>query len=744
MKSLVIIFITNLAIATISAAPEYFITSVFTSGTEGYHTYRIPAIVRATDGTLLAFCEGRKTSSSDAGDIDIVLKRSTDNGVSWGSLILVQEEGDNASITIGNPAPVVDASTGHIHMLFCRVNDTVYHTKSTDNGLTWSTRTEITANVKLPAWGWYATGPCHGVQLKRGTQTGRLVIPANHRIGTDGSDSGSFGAQVVYSDDHGLTWQMTAYADGANGTGPNETTLVELGTPAGDGGSRIYINSRDYGSDAGNRSEAYSDDGGSSYSVPYDGNAHFVTPIVQGALLRFRSTDVGDSANRILFSCPNGGSRTNGSIWSSTDETTTWSQPKLLHGGTFAYSDMVLTSTDHLGVLGETNNYGAIKFIKVNEEWLDAPDPVAENPGAAFWNFEERAAGNTTTVGSASLLDIHPDKRERHMTPDAAFPYIAGSPTYSDSTALTLNDNGGLSITDAATNNNFDFAGNDSFTLEAVIRIPNGTSNTGALLSKDLASNQPSWWLRVETAGHVRFLVSDNASESLVSSGATLVNDGNWHHIAAVKDGTNNRLKIFIDGTQIADVADTTTGSHANSQPLSIGKFNASSSRNFIGDIDFIRISTSALAPAQFVTTYTQDDADADSIPDSYERALTGGVSVLNSGDSDGDGHSDLIEFTSGSSPIDINSQPSLGMSSSDAFNYQFVYIQRSLPAWLTLVPKFSTDLSSWNDTLQDITITSSSSSAGIDLTQYTYSLSSVTPLPSIFSQLRVESAQTP
>jgi sialidase-1 len=92
----------------------------------GYNTYRIPAIVATTNGTLLAFCEGRKTSLSDAGDIDLVLKRSTDAGDTWGALTIVQEEGDTATITIGNPVPVVDRQTGRIWLAFCRNNSRVF------------------------------------------------------------------------------------------------------------------------------------------------------------------------------------------------------------------------------------------------------------------------------------------------------------------------------------------------------------------------------------------------------------------------------------------------------------------------------------------------------------------------------------------------------------------------------------------------------------------------------------------
>ena len=95
---------------------------VFISGQGGYHTYRIPALVVSKAGTLLAFCEGRKTGRGDHGDLDLLLKRSTNNGATWDAQQLIHEEGGNAKITIGNPCPVVDRSTGHIWLAFSRTH----------------------------------------------------------------------------------------------------------------------------------------------------------------------------------------------------------------------------------------------------------------------------------------------------------------------------------------------------------------------------------------------------------------------------------------------------------------------------------------------------------------------------------------------------------------------------------------------------------------------------------------------
>src|SRR4051812_30297441 len=100
----------TLAAATAHAAePEK--TDVFVSGKDGYHTYRIPAAVVTPRGAVLAFCEGRKAGRSDAGDIDLLLRRSSDGGKTWSAIQVVWDDADN---TCGNPCPVVDQKTGTI------------------------------------------------------------------------------------------------------------------------------------------------------------------------------------------------------------------------------------------------------------------------------------------------------------------------------------------------------------------------------------------------------------------------------------------------------------------------------------------------------------------------------------------------------------------------------------------------------------------------------------------------------
>jgi sialidase-1 len=368
---------------------------VFHSGTDGYHTYRIPAIIKAANGDLLAFAEGRKNGSGDAGDIDLVMKRSTDDGRTWGPLRLVQDEFSNptGNITIGNPVPVVDAMdpqhAGRIWLPFTRNNDRVFVTYSDDHGATWSLRKEITSTVKDASWGWYATGPVHGIQLQRGAQSGRLIIPSDHRI----AGTSSWGSHVVYSDDHGQTWQLGAVDThlGADPVHPNENVAVELV----DG--RIYFNARDQsGASAGTRAIAYSSDGGSSFDARFVEEPNLTTPVVQNSALRFAAVDEGDPQNILIYSSPgHPSSRRDFTIRVSLDEGATWTRDTLIHPGPAAYSDLVKIDSQTIGVLYEAGPslYQEILFGYFD---FDALDPQA-------WN---RIPGDVNQDGVFDSLDL--------------------------------------------------------------------------------------------------------------------------------------------------------------------------------------------------------------------------------------------------------------------------------------------------------------------------------------------------
>ena len=253
---------------------------LFINGTNNYECFRIPAIIKAPNGDLLAFAEGRIKGCNDFGDVDIVLRSSKDNGITWSPIQLVA---DNGVLQIGNPAPVVDLldpkyPDGRIFLFYNTGTASEHQTRngnglrevgyitSTDNGQTWSAPTNITQYVhkvnqpnKNPAynfkedWRTHACTPGHAIQLKKGKYAGRLYIPANHSEGPPQANFNEYRAQAFYTDDHGQTWKIS---DPIIVPSSNEAIAVELSN------GRVMQNIRHQSGQKKYRIVAISSDGG--------------------------------------------------------------------------------------------------------------------------------------------------------------------------------------------------------------------------------------------------------------------------------------------------------------------------------------------------------------------------------------------------------------------------------------------------------------------------------------------------
>jgi sialidase-1 len=328
-----------------TTVPE--LIDVFVAGDGGYHTYRIPSAILAPNGTLLAFAEGRRGGAGDAGDIDLVLRRSHDGGRSWAPLQII---GDNGPNTFGNPCAVVDARTNTVWLLTTqnrgtdREKDiiagtsdgsrTVWVMRSQDDGVSWSTPVEITSSVKARDWTWYATGPGVGIQ----TRDGRLVVPANHAE----AQTGIHRSHLFFSDDAGKSWTLGATSD----AGTNESQVVELA----DG--RLLLNMRNHPPKPDNfRMIARSDDGGRTLSAAVPDRA-LIEPPAQASLIRFSTAKARDQ-NRLLFANPASAARERMTVRVSDDEGLTWPVSRVVHDGPAAYSSLVVLPDGTIGVLFE-------------------------------------------------------------------------------------------------------------------------------------------------------------------------------------------------------------------------------------------------------------------------------------------------------------------------------------------------------------------------------------------------------
>ena len=346
---------------------------VWDSETDGYNTYRIPSVLMTKAGTLLAFCEGRKNSRSDTGDIDLLVKRSEDGGRTWSPHQVIWDNGPN---TCGNPCPVVDQNTGDIvltmthnpgnehekdiHAGTAMEGRTVWTCRSTDDGKTWSKPRNITAETKAPDWRWYATGPGVGIQLTKGEHAGRLVIPSDHSQPIGGEVVN--GSHAIYSDDGGETW---AYSDPIQ-PGCNECQAVELS----DG--RILLNARS-AEEPKIRRISFSDDGGQSWTNP-EIESQLIEPRCQASMILFETSQA-SSKPWVVFANPGHPfSRRNLVVRASYDDGTTWPIARTIEPGYAAYSCLVQLDEQTVGCLYEGSKPGRpyqwIAFARFDWDWL--------------------------------------------------------------------------------------------------------------------------------------------------------------------------------------------------------------------------------------------------------------------------------------------------------------------------------------------------------------------------------------
>jgi hypothetical protein len=549
---------------------------LYQRGDFGYACFRIPAVVRATDGTILAFAEGRVKDCGDDEDIDVVLRRSTDGGRTWGPLQVVSE---GKGETHGNPVPIVDRRTGRIVVVTthngaapcpngCDRDPWVRH--SDDNGVTWSAEREMTEG-KRPEWNfWYATGPMHGIQLRHGPHAGRLVVGASYES-WDRVGAHVYGTHLLYSDDGGVSWHIGADTAVDDGTViAQEVTIVEL-----DDG-RIYASARDRGTNPGSRSYAISSDSGRTWDGKFR-PADLATTDVQGSLLRF-------DRGRVLFSSPmNPGAREAMGIRSSYDEGRhfeTWNRGKVFSWGPSAYSDMVRLDGDEAALMyeaGAVSPYESIRFARFNEAYLDTPNgtppgiPAAPQPGPST-----------------------PDRSPAHNVA-----YVRGDARTTDG---RFGDGLALDGKDDRVEVPFDRSidlGADDFTLSTWIRYSD-TAGSHSLLwfyRMNTGTNPPGVWLRAEPASNrLRAVLTVDRFNVTVQS-PSAYNDGQWHFVVLQRAG--GQLRLMVDGAEVSSAAtpagSVTLGKEFGVQGLHIGQRLDGVDR-FGGTLDEVRVYRRALS----------------------------------------------------------------------------------------------------------------------------------------------------
>ncbi|MFD5872480.1 LamG-like jellyroll fold domain-containing protein [Streptomyces sp. NPDC060322] len=576
---------------------------LFRSGTGGYGCFRIPALVRTATNALLAFAEARRSPScADRGPIDLVLRRSTNDGRTWSPVRVVttgSPEDPHAPYTHSNPAPVADLVTGDVLLLSTSEpvqpggTRTPRVQRSTDDGLTFGAARPLPRFAATDK-GWYGTGPGHGVQLTSGAHPGRLVVGAYQE-----PDSSTAYIGVLYSDDGGENWQASTTPNShvKDTVRPGEPTVAEL-----DDGS-LYVNARN-NVDPVHRTRAVSTDGGTTVPAQRPATG-LTTPQVQGSVLALRQTYRSTPGDTLVFAAPTHPTdrQEMGLRW-STDRGVTWQQSSrsAISDNRAGYSDLAELVDGQIGLLHEGGTDFSAAHLYFNRF---TPSSVGV-PGTAAGPVHPQptpAAGRTTP-------DTGPDANDAYLAGDATL----GPGRFQQ--ALVLDGAGDHAELPYAPPLD---PGAGDVTYSFFFRhTASATSPQQALMwAYGTGSAEPQLWIRAQPAQDRLFVWAQTASGTTGlalpdTTSSTAFGDGAWHQLALVR--TAGQLTLSVDGAPPA-VATGVTGSLTG--PLDAGvdgirlgaKADPTASDSYAGALDGFRVHRAALTSAQLAALRTADSA---------------------------------------------------------------------------------------------------------------------------------------
>ena len=413
MKKIILTLLVMTAVLACGAQNDTLFTrtEIYHPGDYGSVAYRIPAAITAQDGSIVIVTDKRKNNDGDLPqDIDIICNRSTDGGITWNEPYTIAQGtgynhgfGDCALAWSNDENGLIAVFVGGVGLWNSTPSNPIrsYKSYSYDNGATWTEPEDITHfifgdNCIIPehqAWRASFFGSGNGLR----TSTGRIMFVAAIREGS----AQSLNNYAVYSDDNGLTWQVSGRAS----VGGDEAKVTELV----DG--RILMSIRH----SGKRWYNISEDGGQTWQPTTSTWNDITAPACNGDLIRYTSVEQGSNKNRLLHSVPYGSSRTHVTVYVSYDEGQTWPVSKCVVPYSSAYSSLCVLPDGTIGLYVEEspdNTLYTTAFYNFNLEWLTdgndtlEDDAVAENTADDSLKLYPNPAVSSVKIATEGLKKI--------------------------------------------------------------------------------------------------------------------------------------------------------------------------------------------------------------------------------------------------------------------------------------------------------------------------------------------------
>ncbi len=323
---------------------------LFVGGQGNISQFRIPSLVTANNGTLVAVCDARVDRPGDApNNIDLVMRRSFDNGKTWSKQRTIFNYPGNEAAC--DASMVVDKQTGNIWIAYDYAIPEpqgnrgriirVYLAKSNDNGVTWSAPVKLNYLTKGKNF-WLQNGPGKGLYAND-----VIIFPMYTNLNGNISHNQ---AVLVYSKDHGKTWSLSNPVGQANA----EPQVVELP------GGNIMANMRTLDGN-GYREVAITSDLGNTWSKVYS-DSTLIDSGCQASIINY----VYKNQSLLIFSNPADKSKRKNLVLNISDfEGKNWYKKIPIYQGSAGYSCLSQLSNGNVGLLFEADNYTRIVFKEI-------------------------------------------------------------------------------------------------------------------------------------------------------------------------------------------------------------------------------------------------------------------------------------------------------------------------------------------------------------------------------------------
>ncbi|MFJ7068134.1 LamG-like jellyroll fold domain-containing protein [Streptomyces sp. NPDC101115] len=576
---------------------------LFRSGTAGYGCFRIPTLTTTKNGTLLAFAEARTSPScADRGPIDIVVRRSTNEGRTWSPIRVVSSGRASTAGPAqvrGNPSPVADVMEDKKGAVFLFSNSepafpggtrTSWVQRSDDDGLTFQAPTAVPRLTT--GKGWFGTGPSHGIQIlkKDHPHEGRLVVGAYETVNGDDQRVG-----VLYSDDRGASWKSSLTEDSflrakevpgistapdpdREGWGP-ESPVAKPGEPvvAELAGGSVYVSARSPYDVRVNTTlpVAYQDrhrmhvtaaeavdplDGQTKVKVPTLGFTRgWVGPDVQVSVLAPRKTYEAVPGDLLLMSSPSHPDlRQEMRIRYSLDDGATWKdapggQVSRVLGDRAGYSDMAELSAGDIGMVYEGGTSFSAQHVYFNRFTVDQlrlPEAGTFAARGSSLPQQAPAAGRTTP-------DTTVEANDAYLGNGTSFGTGAGFGTVTFGQGLKLD--GGAGGTKGSADLPWTASlngGSGDMTYSLFFRYDSTSASPQQALMWAYGVGDPKQqvWARVQPEHNQvmarvegeKGAVTLTVAAPLDKKATPAFGDGAWHHLVLTREGAE--IKLAVDG----------------------------------------------------------------------------------------------------------------------------------------------------------------------------------------------------